>query len=83
MLPFDAEIVNCILKTQNAAGLTTVKIYVDDVEVDSLTPTMLAGVPLVLNFSGNDVEAGETISVSVNGTNAPGQTYFALNVRIK
>ncbi len=83
MLPFDCEVVECLLLTENAAGLTTVKIYVDDVEVDSLTPTMLAGVPLVLNFSGNDVDAGETISVSVNSSNAPGETYFALNVRIK
>jgi len=83
MLPFDCEVVECLLLTENAAGLSTVKLYVDDTEVDELTPTMLAGSPLVLNFSGNDVDMGETISVSINSANAPGETYFALNVRIK
>lgn len=83
MVPFDCEVTTCVIMTENAAGSTGVKLYVNDVEVDSLTPTLLAGTPLTLNFTGNDVDTGDTISISVNGTNAPGDTYFALNLRIK
>lgn len=83
MAAFDVEVIDCVILCENAAGSTTVNLIVNGSTVDTLTPTLLAGTPLVLDFSGNDVDQGDTVSISINGTNAPGDTYITLGFRIK
>ena len=83
IVPVDVEVGKCIIRCENAAGRTTVKLNVNGSTVETLTPSPLADTALVVDFSGNDVTAGQKIEVTVNGTNIPGDTYFSMSLRIK
>jgi len=83
IVPVDVEVGKCIIRCENAAGRTTVKLNVNGSTVETLTPSPLADTALVVDFSGNDVTAGQKIEVTVNGTNIPGDTFFSMSLRIK
>jgi hypothetical protein len=71
--PADGSIKRLTLRPQSAGGSTTVKIYVDGVEVDSKTETTAADTVVHFDFtSAASWSKGACVSVSIQPTNNMG-----------
>jgi len=80
MCPFAGVVESITVRTDNAAGSTTTKLWVNGSAVNSSSDTLSANTPLTIAF-GDSVSAGDLIACSMNTTNAAGDSYVTVLIK--
>jgi len=80
LCPFDGVVESVTVRTANASGSTTTKLWVNGSEVNTSTNTISAATPLTINF-GDSVSVGDKIAVSMNTANSAGDTHVTVLIK--
>ena len=80
MCPFAGVVESITVRTDNAAGSTTTKLWVNGSAVNSSSDTLSANTPLTIAF-GDSVSTGDLIACSMNTTNAAGDSYVTVLIK--
>ena len=80
MCPFAGVVESITVRTDNASGSTTTKLWVNGSAVNNSTDTLSANTPLTIAF-GDSVSAGDLIACSMNTTNAAGDSYVTVLIK--
>ena len=80
MCPFNGVVESITVRTDNASGSTTTKLWVNGTAVNSSTDTLSANTPLTIAF-GDSVSTGDLIACSMNTTSAAGDSYVTVLIK--
>ena len=80
MCPFAGVVESITVRTDNASGSTTTKLWVNGSAVNSSTDTLSANTPATIAF-GDSVSAGDLIACSMNTTNSAGDSYVTVLIK--
>ena len=80
MCPFAGVVESITVRTDNASGSTTTKLWVNGSAVNNSTDTLSANTPATIAF-GDSVSAGDLIACSMNTTNSAGDSYVTVLIK--